>query len=265
MLCRILSDLHLEFYRFTIPPLAQDAETVLVLAGDIGSVSRPEPLRAFLIRAGQQFRAVVYVLGNHEFYRNRWPGALARLRGWELPGNVHVLERDEAEIDDVTFVGATLWTDFDHENPTTMIMAQHAMNDFQLIGRDLDPKSRDQRPRFLPEHALADHRRSRAWLWQTLGELHDRGRKTVLVTHHGLTPAAIHERFRGNSLNGAFVSDLTSLLRKTRPVLAIHGHVHDSFDYVVHETRIVVNPRGYTRVAYTQENKAFDPRLTIEI
>lgn len=265
MLCRILSDLHLEFHPFTIPPLARDADTVLVLAGDIGSVSRPEPLREFLVHAGQEFRAVVYVLGNHEFYRSRWPGALARIREWGLPATVHVLERDVVEIDGVTFVGATLWTDFDHEDPATLIMAQHAMNDFQLIGRDLDPQSRDQRPRFLPEHALADHRRSRAWLWQTLGKLRDSGKRVVLVTHHGLTPEAIHERFRGDALNGAFVSDLTSLLRETRPALAIHGHVHDSFDYVVQDTRIVTNPRGYTRVAYTQENKQFDPCLTIEL
>lgn len=264
MLCRILSDLHLEFHPFTIPALAADAESVLVLAGDIGAVSQPEPLHEFLVRAGQQFRAVIYVLGNHEFYLSRWPGALARIRGWGLPANVHVLERDVVEIDGVAFVGATLWTDFDRGRPVAMIAARHHMDDFQLIGRDLDPESPDQRPRFLPEHALADHRRSRAWLSQTLGELCDHGKKAVLVTHHGITPGAIHERFRGSSLNGAFVSDLTPLLRKTKPALAIHGHVHDSFDYVVHDTRIVTNPRGYTRVAYTQENKKFDPRLTIE-
>jgi hypothetical protein len=183
----------------------------------------------------------------------------------ELPDNAHVLEREVMELDDVTFVGATLWTDFDRESAGAMIVARHAMNDFQLIGRDLDPQSRDQRPRFLPEHALADHRRSRAWLSQTLGELRDQGKKAVLVTHHGITPGSTHERFRGSSLNAAFVSDLTPLLRKTQPVLAIHGHVHDSFDYMVHDTRIVVNPRGYTRVAYTQENKAFDAKLTVEI
>lgn len=75
------------------------------------------------------------------------------------------------EVDDVTFVGATLWTDFDRGSQAAMIVARHAMSDFQLIARDLDPESPDQRPRFLPEHALADHRRSRAWLLQTLGEL----------------------------------------------------------------------------------------------
>ena len=265
MRCRILSDLHLEFYSFTIPPLAEDPQTVLVLAGDIGMVKKAEPLREFLVQASQQFQAVVYVLGNHEFYHSRWPSALAQVRGWELPANVHVLEREVAEIDGVAFVGTTLWTDFEREDSTAMITAGYAMNDFMVIGRDLDPDSPDRRPRFLPEHALADHRRSRAWLLETLGALHARGRKTVLVTHHGIAPGSIHARYRGDALTGAFVSDLIPLLRKTQPALAIHGHVHDSFDYTVGATRVVVNPRGYARDAYSQENKAFNPRLTVEV
>src|SRR3546814_1788053 len=82
---------------------------------------------------------------------------------------------------------------------------------------------------------------------------------------HGIAPGSTHPRYRGDRLNGAFVSDLTALLDETRPVLAIHGHVHDSFDYTVGATRIVVNPRGYASDAYTQENGAFDSRLTVEI
>lgn len=265
MRCRILSDLHLELHPFAIPPLTEDPQTVLVLAGDIGMIKKAEPLCEFLVQASRQFRAVVYVLGNHEFYRSRWPGALAQVRGWGLPANVQVLEREVAEIDGVAFVGATLWTDFERGSPTAMITAGYAMNDFTVIGRDLDPDSANQRPRFLPEHALADHRRSRAWLSQTLGALHARGQKAVLVTHHGIAPGSIHARYRGDALTGAFVSDLTPLLRKTRPALAIHGHVHDSFDYVVGATRVVVNPRGYARDACSQENKAFNPHLTVEV
>lgn len=190
---------------------------------------------------------------------------LRPVRVWELPANVHVLEREVAEIDVVTFVGTTLWTDFERENPTAMTTARCTMNDFSVIGRDLDPDNPDQRPRFLPEHALADHRRSRVWLSKTLGDLHAHGRKAVLVTHHGIAPDSIHARYLGDALNGAFVSDLTPLLRKTQPALAIHGHVHDSFDYVVGATRVVVNPRGYARDAYSQENKAFNPCLTVEV
>jgi hypothetical protein len=118
---------------------------------------------------------------------------------------------------------------------------------------------------FCPSTPLADHRRSRAWLAQTLEALHTRGQKAVLVTYHGIAPSSIHAKYQGDPLSGAFVSDLTSLLRKTQPALAIHGHVHDSFDYTVGATRVVVNLRGYARDAYSQENKAFNPHLTVEV
>jgi predicted phosphodiesterase len=265
MRCRILSDLHLEFFPFVIPPLAHDKETVLVLAGDVGTIRREAELSAFLCAAARQFRAVIYVLGNHEYYHVRWPGALARLRAWALPANLHVLERDTVELDDVTFVGATLWTDFGCGDPRVMKRAWHGLNDFWAIRRAPAPDSRDQRHTFLPEHALADHRQSRAWLRQRLGALHAQHKKAVLVTHHGLAPGSIATKYQGDDLNGAFVSDLTGLITETCPALAIHGHVHDSFDYRVGDTRIVVNPRGYARHTLSQENRAFDPCLAVEV
>src|SRR3546814_96407 len=222
--------------------------------------SRRRHTRCALVTGVQTCALPIY-----EYYQSRWPGALAIIRGAGLPANVHVLERDALEINDVTFVGATLWTDFERESPMAILAARSAMTDFRVIRRDPDPDDADQRALFLPEHALADHRRSCAWLAKTLGDLCARGKKAVLVTHHGIAPGSTHPRYRGDRLNGAFVSDLTALLDETRPVLAIHGHVHDSFDYTVGATRIVVNPRGYARDAYTQENGAFDSRLTVEI
>jgi hypothetical protein len=43
--------------------------------------------------------------------------------------------------------------------------------------------------------------------------------------------------------------------------LWIHGHTHESFDYVVNSTRVVCNPRGY---APMELNEAFDPVLTVD-
>lgn len=265
MHCRILSDLHIEYYPFTIPPLEHDSETILILAGDIGSTRHKPELSSFLTEAAHRFRAVIYVLGNHEFYDAYWPGALADIKSWVLPSNLHLLERETVEVDGFTFVGATLWADFEQGNDESMAHSEHFVRDFSVIHRDIDPSNPDQRPFFLPEHALADHLRSRTWLRDTLSSLHTRGKKSVLITHHGLTPRSIHERFQGNAVNGAFISDLTDLIEDTQPVLAIHGHVHDSFDYVVGETHVVVNPRGYARRPGTQENKAFNPCLVIEI
>jgi hypothetical protein len=44
--------------------------------------------------------------------------------------------------------------------------------------------------------------------------------------------------------------------------LWIHGHTHESFDYVVSGTRVVCNPRGY---APMELNAAFDPVFTVDV
>ena len=46
-------------------------------------------------------------------------------------------------------------------------------------------------------------------------------------------------------MSAAFASDLDRLMGKA--ALWIHGHTHDSFDYVLNGTRVVCNPRGYCK------------------
>ena len=116
--------------------------------------------------------------------------------------------------------------------------------------------------------ALAAHRRELAWL---AGELEACEGKKVVVTHHGVHPSLVHERFQGSDINGGFVSDLSALLPMAD--VFIGGHVHNSFDHMVGSTRLVVNPRGYplqrwtpqTRSQARWENAEFDPRKVIEI
>jgi Icc-related predicted phosphoesterase len=40
------------------------------------------------------------------------------------------------------------------------------------------------------------------------------------------------------------------------PALWIHGHVHESFEYTIGQTKVACNPRGYVRYG---ENAGFDP------
>jgi methylphosphotriester-DNA--protein-cysteine methyltransferase len=44
----------------------------------------------------------------------------------------------------------------------------------------------------------------------------------------------------------------------------VHGHTHDSFDYVVNGTRVLCNPRGYAKDG-VNENVRFDPDLLVEV
>jgi predicted phosphodiesterase len=100
------------------------------------------------------------------------------------------------------------------------------------------------------------------WLARELAKPHDG--PTVVITHHAPSRASIHPRFEGSLVNACFVSDAQYLLDGARAQLWIHGHTHDSFDYVQNGTRVVCNPRGYARGG-VNENLAFDPDFMVEV
>src|SRR5688572_13365622 len=104
MRIRVLSDLHQEFGEIDVPDADCDC---VVLAGDV-SVK----FRGFRWIA-QRFKdkPVIYICGNHEFYRERLPRLTEKLREQAKGTNIHLLEDEHVVIDGVCFFGCTLWTD----------------------------------------------------------------------------------------------------------------------------------------------------------
>ena len=78
------------------------------------------------------------------------------------------------------------------------------------------------------------------------------------------SPRSIHPRFADSLLNACFVSKAEHLADGRRTPLWIHGHTHDSFDYLLNGTRVVCNPRGYAKDG-VNENARFDEDLMIEV
>ena len=162
MKIKVVSDLHLEFSDVNIPN-GENCD-VLILSGDImiaqdlhdhpemdygmysnanlADLGRRQAValrfRDFLKRVSFQFPHVIYIAGNHEFYHGRWVGSLIHLREEcaKYP-NVYFLERDTKVIDDVVFVGGTLWTDMNKGDPITLHSVRDMMNDFNVIKKDV--------------------------------------------------------------------------------------------------------------------------------
>ncbi|MGD2055245.1 MAG: metallophosphoesterase [Gammaproteobacteria bacterium] len=247
MKLHILNDLHVEFGDFAPP--ATDAD-VVILAGDIGVGLEG------LYWAGGRFpdRPVIYVPGNHEFYRHDIT-LIAELKA-RAPENIHILNDDPVVIDGVRFLGSILWTDFAlygaAERSLAMQVARQRVTDFSLI--------RYRGRSFTPEDASTLHTNSRDWLAARLAEPFE-GR-TVMVSHHAPSPRSVHPRYAANPLTPAFASDLEALMEAGRIVLWSHGHMHESYDYAVHGTRVVCNPRGYAPQAL---NPDFRPAWVVEI
>jgi hypothetical protein len=79
-----------------------------------------------------------------------------------------------------------------------------------------------------------------------------------------LQRAGKYPRFADSLLNACFVSDAERLVGGSRACLWIHGHTHDSFDYLLNGTRVVCNPREYARNG-VNENPLFDANFLVEI
>jgi predicted phosphodiesterase len=249
MKINILSDLHVGFSAFETP--LNDAD-VVVLAGDIAT-----PRHAALWA-----KPVVYVLGNHEFYGSSIETTAAELKRLCAGTQVHVLDNDEVIIDGVRFLGSTLWTDFmlfgdGTERAAAIVEARRLMRDFSRIRLDESTGAL-----FTPDDAAKLFERNAAWLERKLDVPH--AGPTVVVTHHAPGRQSIHPRFAGSLLNACFVVGAEHLVSADRVQWWIHGHTHDSFDYVLNGTHVICNPRGYAK-AGVNENAQFDPNFTIEV
>jgi DNA repair exonuclease SbcCD nuclease subunit len=259
----LCSDLHLEFEDINLKN-TEGAE-VLILSGDImlaedlhnhpPTVASPyesytelgsrqkaaQRFRDFLKRCSFEFPHVVYVAGNHEFYHGRWKESLTHLREEcnKLP-NVYFLECDVKIINEVSFIGATLWTDMNKGDPLTLHAISDMMNDFRVIRNDEHGYTK-----LRPAHAMYRHQQTLAYLKAVLPDMKDK--KVVFVGHHGPSAMSTHPRYAGDYLmNGGYRSELSEMILDNPQIkLWTHGHMHDPFDYMIGTTRVVCNPRGY--------------------
>ncbi|USN14256.1 metallo-dependent phosphatase-like protein [Brevundimonas phage vB_BpoS-Kabachok] len=254
----ILSDLHLEFggmdRRTWTAPTADEID-VVIAAGDLatGVVG--------VIWLARHFPDVpcLYVPGNHEFYgKRRYHRHIEKMKAKadELaPACVFVMDNEQVHVGDVRFLGSTLWTDFDLYGtwPLSIRHAQSDMNDYQQI-------ELKQQQRLTAEDTRRLHLESRFFLTETLRVPHDG--PTVVISHHAPSEQSSHPRYRGSLLNPAYASRLEPLMLEWEPALWVHGHMHDSSDYQIGETRVICNPRGYVG---HELNPNFNPRLIVTL
>ena len=281
MKIKVVSDLHLEFSDINITN--NEGCDVLLLSGDIMIAQdlhdHPETdygmysdvnlenlgrrqqtalrFRDFLKRVSFQFPHVIYIAGNHEFYHGKWVGGLKDLRDAcaRFP-NVYFLECESKKIDDVTFIGGTLWTDMNNNDPLTLHAIRDMMNDFRIILNDEAGYTK-----LRPEHTIVRHRKMLGYIKNIVAERHDE--KFVVVGHHSPSYLSIHPMYSNDTImNGAYHTDLSEfMLDRPQIKLWTHGHTHYPFDYMIGSTRVVCNPRGYEG----HEETGWNPNIVIEV
>jgi Icc-related predicted phosphoesterase len=248
MRLHILSDLHLEFAPFEPAEVKAD---VVILAGDV----HPGDLGLEWILENYPETPVLFVLGNHEFYGHDLLKLTLELKERCQGTNIHILENDRIEIGDVTFLGATLWTDFALLGDEAAAQAEAA---FQMTDyRRIHLGSADSK--FHPRDSRKMHLESVSWLAEQVRL--NAGKKTVIVTHHAPSLRSIKPKNQNRPLNPAYASNLETLVESSGAILWVHGHIHHCSDYVIGATRVIANTRGYPE----EEVSGFNPALVVEI
>jgi predicted phosphodiesterase len=256
----IASDLHLEFDRVKktyfnscdildeqfvldanpLPLNNTEGAEVLILAGDImtSCIRDRHSVQDFFAHVSKEFPNVIYIMGNHEHYHGNFANtrkeiqeAIAKFE------NVTFLEKEYIILGDTAFFGGTFWTDLKDGDPFVILNVKQAMNDFHVI--------RDGMGKFDPITTVLENEKTVSELKNCLALA--MVPKIVVISHHAPSSLSSHPRFNGEICNYAYHSTKLEDLILDNPIIKlwVHGHTHDSHDYVLGETRIVCNPRGY--------------------
>lgn len=215
---------------------------------------------AFFAEAFKHYEYVLYIAGNHEHYGSDVEHTLRIIEARYKPmyPNLHILEKEAVQVDDVLFFGATMWTNFNGRDTKTMQKAFLYMSDYQQIWINDDGDTR----RITPGEIYEDHLEAVRALEHYTLHAKAENLKMVVMTHHAPSKRSTHPRYVGEyEINGAYSSNLEGMMGD--PIkLWVHGHTHDSYDYTVRDTRIMCNPRGYVGHAL---NGKFQGDLVVQV
>lgn len=267
MKINFMSDLHLDINRQVHPGILEVKGDVCILAGDTTEAfdlashrndaeakTTQRKFDSVMDAICQNFSRVLYIAGNHEHYRSAYTSTHSIIRdylGVRGYNNVTVMENQVEVIEDVTFLAATLWTDFNKRNPLSMMMCRDGMNDFKRIYTDA------RKTLITPEQIAGNHDYSKNWL---LGMLAMTSGKRVVITHHAPSRQA---ETMPTHLSDAYASNLDEDFQDFDVDLWVHGHTHTNIEYQIGKIPVMTNQFGY--LGYEPCPRTFIPDKFMEI
>ena len=269
---RPISDIHLDFEFANLSKrkmvgkeniwmpshLETDKDTTLVIPGDLWNSDKflEHSNENWLKKVAQQFHSVVFVLGNHDYWRDNisfLPKKIYRkVKSFNMD-NVFFLHNNSIIINKVCFIGATLWTDFNGADMVAMFEAENRMNDFKKIRAGLIYK------KISAMDLLAEHYVSKRYIFSEANKAYKNPNvnKIVVVSHHAPSILSCQPKYRNkdNPLIHAYVSSLEEDIANSPIDFWFHGHVHCVKEYSLGNTRVIVNAKGYKDIEKTFYNE----------
>ena len=243
------SDLHLEFKTAEIKNT--DNADVLILAGDIFTTYELLPyddesyffhksirIHTFLQNCCKEFNHVIMTCGNHESYNFDIDKTTSEIkRHLKYLKNFYILDNSCITVEDVIFVGGTMWSDMNGEDLETLHDIKSLMNDFRIIKKG--------KYRHTPEDALDSFKETTDYI-DLMSTIH-KDEKIVVVTHHAPSFRSVDPIYKDSTImNGGFCSNLENFIKDRKNIkVCVHGHLHYKSDYMIGECNVLCNPRGY--------------------
>jgi Icc-related predicted phosphoesterase len=247
------SDLHLEFeinsYFLKQNPLLPVGD-ILILAGDI-SYLRPDFYdNPFFDYVSQNWKAVYWLPGNHEFYCGIDINEYDFSDIIEIRNNVYLINNKTVEIDCVHFIFSTLWSKIEAKYAAYVVQN---VSDFECIvwnNEKLTAKSFNQL-----------HSKSLRFIKSELERL--KSKTKVIVTHHLPSNQCNAMEFLGSKINSAFCTELSSFVKNCKADYWIYGHSHRNIpEFQIGKTKMITNQIGYIQY---DEQKQFKRDACFEI
>lgn len=184
----------------------------------------------------ENWKNVIYVAGNHEFYHETKTITTLKkdyknlMNGYE---NIHYLDNGYVDLDGVRFIGSILWSNPDYVKDRCNFNEIRRINkNGMLVNLNLTTFKKM-------------HEDCKTYIKQTLREYKGE-KKVVLITHF---PPRVekthHPKYDGSPYERYFANDFDEMGIDTENIgVWISGHTHYSYDFTVDGCRYLSNQVG---------------------
>ncbi|UYM17963.1 metallophosphoesterase [Endozoicomonas euniceicola] len=261
------SDLHNEMQDHSLidepKVISSDKADIFVLAGDIHNGI--ESIQYAKSVAKKHNKPVIFIAGNHEYYGHDLIETEKILRKESSSEeNVYFLEKDSIVLNNIRFLGCTLWSNFElyeqvipGSKAFCMAWSEGRINDFSKItmnnraisSGDMENLNQDCM-QWLQKEFLMPH-----------------SGPTVVITHFAPVPDCVDEKWKKeppefNELSPYFVNNLTEFITTWQPDFWFYGHTHSNICLKIGKTQIISNQKGYPS---EEDSTGYRPDMLIKV
>jgi predicted phosphohydrolase len=234
---QVYSDTHIELYK-TKYPLIKPLAPLLILCGDIGLLSKDNFI-SFLNYVSKNWKYIIYVPGNHEYYIKDMPFNRIRKKYNKIMSqfkNIIYLDNGYWDLDGIRYIGSTLWSNPDFvKNRCDFKEISELDNDGKLVNLKLDTFKQM-------------HQECIQFIKKILEKSKNESIKKIIVLTHfpPLIEGTNHPKYDDSPYTKYFANDFLEMGISTKNInLWISGHTHYSYNIQKHNCRFFSNQMGY--------------------